>query len=53
MCVKNATFILPDPGHPKQDKPRGKEIKTRRSKNGHSKERIETSLDINPRKLLI
>ena len=32
--IQDATFILADPGHAKQDIPRGDEAKTRRSKDG-------------------
>jgi IS5 family transposase len=32
--IQDATFITSDPGHAKQDKPRGEEAKTRRSKDG-------------------
>ncbi|PKL57683.1 MAG: IS5/IS1182 family transposase [Methanomicrobiales archaeon HGW-Methanomicrobiales-5] len=32
--IQDATFITSDPGHAKADKPRGKEAKTRRSKDG-------------------
>lgn len=32
--IQDATFITSDPGHAKQDKPRGEEAKTRRSRDG-------------------
>lgn len=32
--IQDATFITSDPGHAKQDKPRGDQAKTRRSKDG-------------------
>jgi IS5 family transposase len=32
--IQDATFITSDPGHTKSDVPRGKEAKTRRSKDG-------------------
>lgn len=32
--IQDASFILADPGHAKMDEPRGKEAKTRRSKDG-------------------
>jgi hypothetical protein len=45
--IQDATFIHPDPGHAKADKPRGDEAKTRRSRDGTWTTReVSLTLDI-------